>query len=88
MTPRLIRHMGSATGHGSQRILWDFHGTVRGRWWRTAAFYGDAPGSHMGFWRTDRAGLRGWNCRVGSLAHCLTVLVYTRPQRPSELPTA
>jgi hypothetical protein len=31
--------MGSTTG--SQRTLWDFHFTVRGRWWRTAAFYGD-----------------------------------------------
>jgi hypothetical protein len=64
-----------------QRTLWDFHVTVRGRRWRTAAFYGDAPGSHMGFWRTDAFGLRGWNYRVGSLARCLTVFVHTRPAR-------
>lgn len=31
-----------------QRTLWDFHITVHGRWWRTAAFYGEAPGSHTG----------------------------------------
>jgi hypothetical protein len=67
----------------AQRTLWDIHFTVRGRWWRTAAFYGDAPGSHMGFWRTDYCGLRGWNYRVGSFARCLTVFVHTRLKRPA-----
>ncbi|MEU6324648.1 hypothetical protein [Streptomyces sp. NPDC047009] len=78
--------MSSVTA--SQRTLWDFHVTVLGRWWRTAAFYEDAPGSHMDFWRTDYAGLRGWNCRVGSLARFLILLVHTRPERPSESPAA
>jgi len=64
-----------------QRTLWDRHLTMRGRWWRAAAFYGDAPGSHMGFWRTDYRGLRGWNLRVGSLARCLTVFVHTKDKR-------
>ena len=64
-----------------QRTLWNLRVTIRGRWWRTAAYYGDAPGSHMGFWRTDYCGLRGWNYRVGSLARCLTVFVHTRAAR-------
>jgi hypothetical protein len=65
-----------------QRTFWDFNLTIRGRWWRTAAFYGEAPGSHTGFWRTRAySGLRGWNYRVGTLLRCLTVLVHTRPAR-------
>lgn len=65
----------------SQRRLWDLRITARGRWWRTAAYLGDAPGSHTGFWRTNYHGLRGWNYRTGSLARCLTVLVHTRQAR-------
>lgn len=64
-----------------QRTLWNLRFTARRRWWRTAAYYGDAPGSHMGFWRTDHRGLKGWNYRIGSLARCVTVLVHTRPAR-------
>lgn len=64
-----------------QRTLWNVRLTVRGRWWRTAAYYGLAPGSHMGFWHTDYCGLKGWNYRIGSFARCLTVFVHTRPAR-------
>jgi len=64
-----------------QRTLWNVRATVRGRWWRTAAYWGDAPGSHTGFWRTDYCGLKGWNFRIGSLARCLTVFVHTRQAR-------
>ena len=64
-----------------QRTLWNIRLTARGRSWRTAAYYGDAPGSHMGFWRTDYRGLRGWNYRVGSFERCLTIFVHTRPAR-------
>lgn len=53
--------------------------TLPGRWFRVAAFFGQPPGSHMGFWRTRAYGLRGWNYRVGTFRHCLTVLLHIRP---------
>ena len=52
--------------------------TLPGRWFRVAAFLGEAPGSHMGFWRTRAYGLRGWNYRVGTIGRCATVLLHTR----------
>ena len=41
---------------------------------------GEAPGSHMGFWRTRSAadGLYGWNYRAGSLRRNVTVRAHTR----------
>lgn len=42
-----------------QITLWDVRLTVRGRWWRSAAFLGSPPGSNKGFWRTDAYGLKG-----------------------------
>jgi len=62
--------------------LWDLHATLAGRWWRTAAFLGEPPGSHTGFWRTNAYGLQGWNYRVGPYRRCLTVFVHTRRRRP------
>ncbi|MDJ0342250.1 hypothetical protein QMK19_03490 [Streptomyces sp. H10-C2] len=61
-----------------QRTLINRSVTVRGRWFRVAAFYGDAPGSHMGFWRTSTGTVRGWNYRVGKVKRCVTVLAHTR----------
>ena len=52
--------------------------TVPGRWFRAAAFFGQAPGSHMGFWRTRAYGLCGWNYRAGTIRRCVTVLLHTR----------
>ena len=52
--------------------------TLPGRWFRFAAFLGEAPGSHMGFWRTRVDGLRGWNYRAGTISHCVTVLLHER----------
>lgn len=56
-----------------------------GRWLRAGVFYGEAPGSHMGLWRTNTGGsnpVHGWNYRIGSIARCLTLLAHTRRSRP------
>lgn len=58
--------------------LVDVTATVRGRWMRVALVIGTAPGSHMGFWRTDLGALHGWNYRIGSVRRCITVLAHTR----------
>lgn len=51
---------------------------VMGRRFRVAAYLGDAPGSHMGFWRSDAYGLKGWNYRIGRLDRCFTLLAHMR----------
>lgn len=61
-----------------QRTLLNLRATLGGRWVRVAVYFGDAPGSHMGFWRSDTGTLAGWNYRVGSLERCLTAFVHTR----------
>jgi hypothetical protein len=50
------------------------------RMFRVYAVVGQAPGSHMGLWKTSLPadGLAGWNYRVGSIRRCLTVLAHTR----------
>jgi hypothetical protein len=55
--------------------------TVLRRWIRFAAYYGEPPGSHIGFWRTRWGTLSGWNLRVGRryVGPCLTVFVHTHP---------
>lgn len=60
------------------RELLNVRCTVRGRWFRAAVYWGSAPGTHMGFWRTDTGTLKGWNYRVGRLDRCLTALVHTK----------
>jgi hypothetical protein len=51
-----------------------------GRMFRVYAVVGQAPGSHMGLWKTRMPadGLTGWNYRTGSIRRCLTVLAHTR----------
>jgi hypothetical protein len=62
----------------ADRELLDARLTVRGRWFHLAAYWGSAPGTHRGAWRTDTGRLKGWNLRVGRLARCFTVFVHTR----------
>lgn len=62
----------------ANRELLNLKVTVQGRWFRVAAYWGSAPGSHMGFWRSNAFGLRGWNYRVGNLNRCLTAFVHTK----------
>jgi hypothetical protein len=52
------------------------------RWFRIGVFWGTAPGSHMGFWRTRWGSLQGINYRVGTLERNLTVLAHTAHTRP------
>jgi hypothetical protein len=52
-----------------------------GRWVRFAVYYGQAAGSHMGFWRTRCDSLRGWNYRIGTIRRCVSVLVHWRWER-------
>jgi len=70
-----------------ERNEWQRGGDIvfktRRRWLRLALYYGDLPGSHIGFWRT-RGGfsgaLYGWNLRVGKriVGPCLTMFVHTK----------
>jgi hypothetical protein len=48
------------------------------RWIRFAIYAGSAPGSHMGFWRTNTDRLRGYNYRIGTISRCVTVFVHWR----------
>jgi hypothetical protein len=58
-----------------------------GRWFRLGIFYGEPPGSRIGFWRTRCDELHGWNYRIGKqyTGPCLTALLHTRPSRPATL---
>ena len=51
------------------------------RWVRLALYIGTPPGSHIGFWRTRVADLRGWNLRIGRryAGPTLTLMLHTRP---------
>jgi hypothetical protein len=37
------------------------------RWYRAGLVIGQAPGSHMGFWRTRPGDFPGWNYRIGDI---------------------
>ena len=54
---------------------------LAGRWVRLAGFYGEAPGSHMGWWRTSLGGgFHGLNYRAGRWPYpVVTVLAHTHP---------
>src|SRR6185369_9357910 len=56
---------------------------IGSRWIRLGVFYGTPPGSHIGFWRTQWADLRGLNLRIGRryIGPCLGFLAHTR-RRP------
>lgn len=67
-----------------ERNQWQRGGDIRfrtaRRWLRLAAYYGEPPGSHIGFWRTRYGSLSGWNLRLGKriVGPCLTVFVHTK----------
>lgn len=73
---------------GPSQIGGDIKVETPRRWYRLAAYFGEAPGSHMGFWRTRTGfsgGLQGWNYRIGTLHRCLTVLAHTHPARTNRV---
>ncbi|MCU1614520.1 MAG: hypothetical protein JWO98_2060 [Frankiales bacterium] len=70
-------------GGGPGQLGGDVKVQTRRRWYRLAAYLGEAAGSHTGLWRTSTGpgGPHGWNYRVGSVRRCLTVLAHTRAAR-------
>lgn len=52
--------------------------TLFGRWWHLAAHYGPPPGTHRGFWVTNRPPMYGLNLRLGPYKHSLTFLIHTK----------
>lgn len=52
--------------------------TIGKHWFRLAAYFGEAPGTHMGLWRTRTGTVTGWNYRAGTLRRNLTVLAHKR----------
>ncbi len=71
---------GHTSRHWPVQVGGDVQVSGARRWVRFAAYFGEAPGSNTGFWRTRWGTMRGWNLRIGPLKRCLTLLVHTRPR--------
>lgn len=79
---RSIRILARAERSGSQRGG-DVVVESRSRRLRLGAYYGEPPGSHIGYWRTRMGAMRGWNLRVGKRysGPCLTLFLHTEAER-------
>ena len=64
-------HPGKQIG-GDVRV--DF---TENRWVRVAAYFDSPPMLRRGFWKT-RQRVCGWNYRIGSARHALTLLIHYR----------
>lgn len=52
--------------------------TIFGRWFGVGVYYGPPPGTHKGFWVTNKPPMYGWNLRLGPYKHSLTIFIHTR----------